>query len=167
MSSIRAKIQSIFSDLDQRIDEINEERRFEGLPGATKVEIRLLGQMSLLANEKVSAELHLAQTADLDAFLQMEHFVKIEFKKLLMDAKLVYDEDSHLVWIPSSARFEEIFRYKNFSVLAIDPESALVSKAVKAPEKNKQLIREAIVSGLFPGLVDRIQENGGKLELFA
>jgi len=51
-------------------------------------------------------------------------------------------------------------------VEAIDPESALVSKAVKAPQKNKQLIREAIASEEFPTLVDRILENGGRLENF-
>jgi hypothetical protein len=51
-------------------------------------------------------------------------------------------------------------------VESIDVESALVSKAVKAPRKNKQLIREAIASGKFPELVDRILENGGKLENF-
>jgi hypothetical protein len=123
--------------------------------------------MSLLTNEKVSAELHLAQTADLDAFLQMDHFVKMELKKLLHEEGFVYDEDSHPIWIPPAARFEAVFKFKNFAVLSIDAESALVSKAVKAPEKNKLLIREAIASGLFPSLVDRLQENGGKLELFA
>lgn len=42
-----------------------------------------------------------------------------------------------------------------------------VSKAVKAPAKNRQLIREAIVSGEFKTWVDRILKNGGKLEDFA
>ena len=41
-----------------------------------------------------------------------------------------------------------------------------VSKAVKAPEKNKQLLRQAIASSQFPNLVDRILGNGGKLESF-
>ena len=49
----------------------------------------------------------------------------------------------------------------------IDPESALVSKAVKGPEKNEQLVREAIASTKFPNLVQRILLNGGKLENFA
>ena len=42
----------------------------------------------------------------------------------------------------------------------------LVSKAVKAPEKNRQLLRQAIASGEFPTLVDRILKHGGRLEDF-
>ena len=48
----------------------------------------------------------------------------------------------------------------------IDAESALVSKAIHAPQKNKQLIRQAIASGKFPTFVDRIIENNGSLEFF-
>ncbi|MCP4623033.1 MAG: hypothetical protein GY850_05825 [bacterium] len=48
----------------------------------------------------------------------------------------------------------------------IDAESALLSKAIHAPQKNKQLIRQAIASGKFPDLVDRIIENNGKLDFF-
>lgn len=54
----------------------------------------------------------------------------------------------------------------DLTVLKLDPESALVSKAVKAPEKNKVLIREALASGEFAGLADRILKAGGKLEKF-
>lgn len=45
-------------------------------------------------------------------------------------------------------------------------ESALVSKAVKAKEKNKVLIIDAIASGEFPNLVERIEANDGDLEYF-
>ena len=48
----------------------------------------------------------------------------------------------------------------------IDAESALVSKAIHAPQKNKHLIRQAIASGKFPALVNRIIENNGKLDYF-
>ena len=48
----------------------------------------------------------------------------------------------------------------------IDAESTLVSKAIHAPQKNKQIIRQAIASGKFPDLVDRIIENKGKLDFF-
>ena len=72
-----------------------------------------------------------------------------------------------MIWIPPGAKFEILFDLKNVVVKSIDPESALVSKAVKAPEKNKQLIREAIASGKFKTLIARIEKNGGKLEFFA
>jgi hypothetical protein len=44
----------------------------------------------------------------------------------------------------------------------IDAESALVSKEIQAHQKNKHLTRQAIASGKFPALVNRIIENHGK-----
>jgi len=48
----------------------------------------------------------------------------------------------------------------------LDAESALVSKAVKAPRKNRMLIADAIANGLFPGLAERIEKAGGDLRNF-
>ena len=48
----------------------------------------------------------------------------------------------------------------------LDAESVLVSKAIHAPKKNIQLIRQAIASGKFPTIIDRIIENNGSLEFF-
>ncbi len=166
MKNRALQLKGIFERLDARITDLNRERREEGMLGAVDVEIRLLGQMCLLVNSRVSAILHLAQTADVDALLRMDSFVKDELKKLLAEAGLIYDEDSTLVWIPEGAKFEPLFKMTNLTVLALDPESALVSKAVKAPEKNKVLIREALTSGKFTGLPDRILKAGGKLESF-
>ncbi len=108
----------------------------------------------------------MAQTADLDALLKMDHAVKEEFKKILRAEGLIYDEDSPLIWIPKDAKIRKVIDVGSITIKAIDAESALVSKAVKAPEKNKQLIREAIASEAFPGLVKRLLKNGGKLEDF-
>jgi len=166
MNDVFQKIEKIFTRLDKRIDDLRKQRWDHGELGVSKVEVKLLGQMSLLVNQKVAAILSLTQTADLDAFLTIDSFVKDELKALLKEEGLVYDEDSPFIWIPADARFEELFQLKNISVAAIDPESALVSKAVKAPDKNKLLIREAIASSAFPGLVDRILKNGGDLENF-
>ncbi|MEK6706040.1 MAG: hypothetical protein AABZ06_09645 [Bdellovibrionota bacterium] len=167
MGTTRQRLERIFRDLDKRIAEINFERRTEGLRLFSKTKVRLLGQTSLMANDRISAMFSLAQTADLDAVLKMDDLLKNEFTKLLIREGLVYDEDSYLIWIPHGAKFERLFDFENVGVETIDPESALVSKAVKAPEKNKQLIREAIASDEFPTLVDRILANGGKLENFA
>jgi hypothetical protein len=160
------QLKAIWESLDERIDELNRERRSEGMLGAVGVEVRLLGQMCLLTNPRVSAILHLAQTADVDPFLQMDSFVKEELKRLLAEVGLAYDEDSTLIWIPEGAKFEPLFNLTNLKVLALDPESALVSKAVKAPEKNRVLIREALASGQFAKLADRILKASGKLENF-
>lgn len=167
MNNASAVLKKVFSELDKRINELNQQRRVEGLAGLSQAQVQLLGQMSLLVNAKVSAILALAQTADLDAVIKTEFLVKEELKKILKQEGLIYDEDSALIWIPPGSRFKEVFRFKNVIVFSIDAESALVSKAIKAPEKNKQLVRQAIASGIFPNLVDRILANDGDLEFFA
>ncbi|CAB1076552.1 hypothetical protein JY97_09670 [Alkalispirochaeta odontotermitis] len=93
-------------------------------------------------------------------------FHKKKLLELLEASGLVYDEDSHLVWIPDDAETTDLNKFQNIDVKMIDAESALVSKAIHAPEKNKQLIRQAIASGRFSTLIDRIIENQGNLEFF-
>ncbi len=161
------QLRSIFEQLNGRIEELNQNRHVERGPIIAKADVKLLGQMSLLANQKVSLLLSLAQTADLDALLDMDSAVKKELNIILKKHGLIYDEDSPKVWQPEGTRFDLLFDLKNVHVTAMDPESVLVSKAVKAPEKNRQLIREAIYSAKFPTLIDRIESNHGNLEFFA
>ena len=122
--------------------------------------------MSLMLNESVATILNLIQTGDMDAEVQMDYFTKNKLMELLEANGLVYDEDSHLIWIPENAKAIDLFKFKNIEVKLIDAESIFVSKAVRAPQKNRQLIRQAIASGKFPDLVDRIIENKGNLDFF-
>lgn len=160
-------LSALFRNLDRRIDEMKRDRAASGLMPIAKAKVQLLGQISLMINDRVSAILSLAQTGDVDALLMMEHSVKAEFQKLLCERGLVYDEDSYLIWIPPGSVFTQLVDLENVLVEVIDPESALVSKAVKAPAKNLQLIRQAIASGSFPTLVERLLRHGGSLEDFA
>jgi hypothetical protein len=167
MLSAKKQLEELFTELNVKADEINRERREERLFRIPKAKVQLLGQISLLSHERVALILSLAQTGDLDALLTMDQVLKAELKRILRKRGMLYDEDSYLIWIPPGARFEALFDLENVVVESIDPESALVSKAVKAPGKNRQLIREAIASGEFPTLVERILGNGGRLEEFA
>jgi hypothetical protein len=166
MNPFQARLHRIFQTLDRRIDALNEERAETGGLKIPRGEIRLLGQMSLLANEEVSARIHLAETGDMDALLRADYLFLRELKPLLRENGFIYDESSEEIWIPEGAHFEELFDFENVRVVRIDAESALVSKAIKAPEKNRILVREAIASGEFPALVDRIEAQGGNLETF-
>lgn len=156
----------VFSDLDSCIDIENKERLESGSALITPSEIIVLGQTSLLAQPEITLDLELAQTGDLDAKLICDHFVKARLKELLPKYQLIYDEDSDLIFIPSHSSYSTLGIYKNLNVKVIDPESALVSKAVKAPEKNKQLIRAAIASEQFKDLLVRIEAEGGDLNNF-
>ena len=157
---------AIFADLNQAVELENLQRLKEGTMTIPKSEVLLFGQMSLMLNESAATILNLIQTGDMDAKLQMDYFTKKKMQQLLEANGLVYDEDSHLIWIPENAKIIELFKFKNIEVKLIDAESTLVSKAIHAPQKNKQLIRQAIASGKFPDLVNRIVENNGELDLF-
>ena len=157
-------MEKIFTDLNQAVEFENLQRLKEGTLTIPKSEILLCGQMSLMLNESVVKILNLIQTGDMDAKLRMDYFTKNKLLDLLEANGLVYDEDSHLIWIPENAKVIELFKFKNIEVKLIDAESTLVGKAIHAPQKNKQLVRQAIASGKFPELVDRIIENNGKLD---
>jgi hypothetical protein len=159
-------MEKIFADLNQTVELENRQRLEDGTLMISKSEVIIYGQMSLMLNESAATFLKLIQTADMDAQLRMDYFTKNKLLELLKAKGLVYDDDSHLVRIPKDAKTIELFQFKNIEVKLIDAESILVSKAIHAPQKNKQLIRQAIETGKFPTLVDRIIESNGNLEYF-
>src|ERR1035437_9773230 len=81
MQTMRQQLQDLFTKLNERVSEINRERRQNSLRPVSKAKVQLLGQISLLAHNKVSLILSLAQTGDMDAFLTMDHIVKEELKR--------------------------------------------------------------------------------------
>jgi hypothetical protein len=156
----------IFNKLNAQLEVENNERKISGSRLISKARITILGQTSLLAQPELTHMLSLAQTGDLDAKLIAEHAVKRNLKEILPKYGLVYDEDSGYIFIPEGSQFVNFVNLSLIDVQVIDPESALVSKAVKSAEKNIQLIRQAIASGHYPNLVQRIIDNKGDLEKF-
>ncbi len=163
---MRELLNHIFIELDQLIQIENLERGSMGGALIPKALIKILGQTSLLAQPELTTALHLAQTGDLDAQLRADYFVEAKLRELLPKYGLIYDEDSPLIFVPEGSDFLPFLELKNLEIVVIDPESALVSKAIKAPQKNLQLIREAIAADLYPTLTKRIIENGGDLKDF-
>lgn len=157
---------TVFKLLDNQIQTENKERITRGSPTISHSRIEILGQTSLLIQPELTYGLSLAQTGDLDALLRADHFVKQKLKKILPVYGFIYDEDSPLIFIPDESQFLPFLNLSMLEIVVIDPESALVSKAVKAPEKNIQLIRQAIASDEFPKLVERIIRAGGNLKNF-
>lgn len=60
MKTVRNQLKKIFGELDQKIRQINVENRNAGILQISNTEVKLLGQMSLLANDDVSLILSLA-----------------------------------------------------------------------------------------------------------
>lgn len=159
---------TIFNELDEWIEAYNAD--IDPLEGGRlrPIEVHILGQFTLLANDVAARVLTLQRTNDLDAVIKENdwNIRRILDKEILRKHGLELDPQSDDIWIPPGAKYELLKDFKNVRVKLLDPESALVSKAVKAKGKNRVLIIDAIASGEFPGLVERIESNGGDLEYF-
>ena len=158
--------QAFFAAFIVLIDQENDFRRTEGLRPLSPSKIQILGQLSLLMDDKISTSFHLQATSDLDARLELEFSVKKKLQELLQTEGLVYDEDSPLIFLPKGSRELALFDFKNLKVTRIDPESALVSKALKAPQKNRILIIDVAGAEIFPDLIDRMRREGVNLDQF-
>lgn len=110
-----------------------------------KFEVTVLGQQGLLIRQETLPNLRLLATTDFDAFLSAEPPLDDLFKRLLREEGLIYDEQSQYVWLPEETTFELIYDSDSIRVLSPLPLYLIVSKAVKAPQKNKQLVTSAIV----------------------
>lgn len=155
----------ILKHLDHEIDQENQRRRKEGDFGLPRTEIKILGQMSLISNPEVSAQINLFSTFDVDALIEGHYWVKTEFEKLLKNNALELDPLSDEIWIPSESTFSEFFLSVRLICSRLDPVYALASKAIKAKEKNKLLIAQALdVYG--DDLKKLIKKYGGDIRYF-
>lgn len=118
-------IMAIFKELNERITNENEERKEAGTARIDPIEVRILGQVTLLANKIVAETLPLQMTNDLDALItNTQGFVtKVLTKEILPKYGLELDSDSNLVWIPPGSSFELFWDSKFVLVKLLDPES--------------------------------------------
>lgn len=132
---MKETLATIFKLLDEQIQNENSARLKSGSLLIAHSRIEILGQTSLLIQPDLTYKLDLIQTGDLDALLRADYFVKQSLKKILPSYGFIYDEDSPLIFIPEGSRFLSFLNLSMIEVVVLDPESALVSKAVKAPQK--------------------------------
>jgi len=78
---------------------------------------------------------------------------------------LEYDDLSKEIWIPEGASFKLLYETSILKIEILEPFYVFLSKAIKAPEKNKQLILQAI-SLYGVKLLYAIDKNGGNSGYF-
>lgn len=158
-----------FERLNEAI-EVENTARLEDRLGRNELiprtEIRIMGQMSLLTNDVVSAQIHLIGTVDVDASIDGGPYswVGKKFAEILAIDGLELDKYADEIWLPTGASFTEVFSKKNLRCVRLEPIPALISKAVKAPVKNRILIRQALA--VFPELKPLIEAHGGDISNF-
>jgi hypothetical protein len=138
------EILEVLAELEQLIESEDKIRKEMGSIPLRPTTIRILGQMSLLLNEDISSRMHLFATQDVDAHIKGDSFVAEAFKRLLGERNLEFDFLSNEIWLPLDASYIQIYESPRLHCEILDPISALVSKAVKAPDKNTALISKAL-----------------------
>lgn len=158
-------IDDVIKELEERMEAQRQEFDDDNLL-SEKVKIQILGQMSLLMNPEVNSRIQLMGTRDVDALLKGRWGQTKIFREVLNEKGLTFDELSGEIWLPKDAKFIEYYDSHYVNVSYVDPISALTSKAVKAAEKNKVLITDALkVYG--DQLAAKITSNGGDVSFFA
>lgn len=149
-------INQIINRIEKLIELSNQERFKDDLPFLEKIEISILGQFSLFADNEASKKLTLVATRDFDAILKGDWSARTILKIALSEFNLEYDDLSKEIWIPDDAIFIDLHNTKQLKVSYLSPIDALTSKAIKAPEKNKNLINESLK--IFPELKVKINK---------
>ncbi|MCO6432568.1 MAG: hypothetical protein J5J00_17070 [Deltaproteobacteria bacterium] len=109
--------------------------------------------------------MRLAGTVDVDALFHGNITTLELFRKALKMNNLVYDDLSGEIWLPKTARYETIHESDLSTIMRVDTFSALVSKAAKAPQKNRILIEQALAH-YGTRLEELFRENGINLDQF-
>ena len=141
----------------------NIEARAEGTPPLAACEIKLLGQTALLEQ---NAPLTLANTNDIDVRANYAHAVEQEFRRLVEREGKELDPVGHEIWMPRETRYTALFHGELVTLLVADVEAVLLSKALKAPAKNRSLLTEYLAKGASQRFLDMAKKYGVDLEQF-
>ncbi len=108
-----------------------------------KCSIQVVGQTALL---EAKLDLHLAATADVDVHHQIEYVFRKKFEELLKEKGKFLDPVGHEAWMPEETKYKTIFNGRHVEGSIAEAEYILISKALKAPQRNKTLIAEYLAS---------------------
>ena len=153
----------IFLALDQWAARENVRARADGTPAHKRCTVRVLGQSALWA---AGVDLTLTATQDVDAYGDYEWAVQQELERLLGEHGKVLDPHGHEVWMPTETTYSPIYRGKFVEALVADADAVLISKALKAPEKNRALVTEYLAKGASERFFELAQKYRVDLEQF-
>ncbi|MEY4630999.1 MAG: hypothetical protein RIQ81_1119 [Pseudomonadota bacterium] len=134
---------TIFEQLDQWVMAENKNATVEGIRLLPKSLFRVVGQAALL---EAKVEFNVAATVDVDVLNNAKHEVVAKLSELLLAEGLELDPLSNEIWMPLETQYVEIFKGDWVTSLRAETEFIMVSKALKAPAKNRVLLRNYIAT---------------------
>ena len=143
--------------LDQWITRENVSREKDGTLHIQPCHIRVLGQVALI---EAHLDLELAATMDVDVYADYAYGVEVKFGEILKQFGVRLDPTSGEIWMPNETEYDLIFEGRYVKAYIARPDYVLVSKALKAPFKNKGLLIQYLQKGpsqLFITLAEKYQ----------
>lgn len=154
---------TLLLELDHWVAKENARAWKEGMRPYKSCTIRVLGQAALMS---AGVDLALTATQDLDAYADCEWAVQQEFERLLAKEGKALDPHGHEIWMPRETRYEPLYQGRYVKAFVADPDAVLLSKALKAPAKNKALIIEYLAKGASKRFFQLAQKYAVDLEQF-
>ncbi|MEZ4815501.1 MAG: hypothetical protein R3A80_09895 [Bdellovibrionota bacterium] len=136
-------LQEVFAALEEWANERSLKYRNEGLMPLGHCLIQVVGQTALL---EAKLDIHLAATADVDVHQQIEHVFRKKLEELLQEKGKFLDPVGHEAWMPDETKYKTIFKGRYVEGAIAEPEYVLISKALKAPKRNKELLIDYLAS---------------------
>lgn len=154
---------AIAAELDTWIVERNVECWNEGMSPFRACRIAVLGQTALL---EARAPLHLNVTNDVDVYADYEPEVQQQFERLLRARGLELDPVGSEVWMPRQTLYSDLFAGRFVTMQLADVDAVLLSKCLKAPERNRALIVEYLAAGPSDRFLSMAKRHRLDLEQF-
>jgi len=139
-----ALLLKIFQQLDLEIIDLNLQLQAEGSREIPKFYVKIVGQSALL---EANTGLVLNATMDIDAYANFVWVAREMFCNILNQNHLVYDDLSNEIWMPEETKYVHLYNGYVVDSYYAEPEYVLLSKIVKAPQKNKNLIVQYLAKG--------------------
>lgn len=153
----------IAQKLDAFVVHRNLEAREEGMPLIGRCTLRLLGQMALFEQH---APLTLAATRDVDVRGRYPSEVDAELRRLLAAVGKEVDPVAREIWMPTETLYSTLYAGEYVTLEVADVDAVLISKALKAPVKNRALIVEYLARGASPRFMALARTYAIDLEAF-
>lgn len=157
------ELAQIFRALDQWVARENIRARVEGTRAYRRCTVRVLGQSALWA---AGVDLTLTATRDLDAYADYEWEVQRELERLLAENGKILDPHGHEVWMPRQTRYNPLYQGTFVEALVADVDAVLISKALKAADKNRGLVTEYLSKGASERFFELARKYHVDLEQF-
>ncbi|QQR88917.1 MAG: hypothetical protein IPJ88_11885 [Myxococcales bacterium] len=153
----------VFAALNDWVERENQSFRRDGLPLYRPCKIRVFGQTALLESK---IDLPLIATNDVDVYADYEHAVQMQFEKLLKQHGKVLDPVGHEGWMPKETQYQTVYQGTHIQGQIALADYVLLAKAIKAPQKNHQLIAAYLARGASDMFVELAKKYNVDLEGF-